>query len=144
MRCGAKTLDTTALFLVYSTTEYCAPFSCCSAHTHLINRVMNGVLRIVSECLCPTRTDHLPILSGNQPVQLRRLGEKLFLNTGRTLAPNRNLNSSIGFLKMSESLSKRLINQQVALLYHYQQCCYYFNLILNLSALLLRYYFYYH
>ena len=42
---GAKTLRIATLFLVYSTTEYCAPICCRSAHTRLIDNVLNDALR---------------------------------------------------------------------------------------------------
>ena len=71
---GAKTLRIATLSLVHSTAEYCAPVWCRSAHTRLIDSVLNDALRIVTECLRPTPTDHLPILSGIQPAELRRLG----------------------------------------------------------------------
>ena len=70
---GAKTLRTAALSLVYSTAEYR------SAHTRLIDSVLNDALRIVTGCLHPTPTDYLPVLAGIQPVELRRLGATLFL-----------------------------------------------------------------
>ena len=76
---GAKTLRTAALFLVYSTAEYCAPVWCRSAHTRLINSVLNDALRIVTGCLRPTPTDYLPILAGIQPAELRRRGATLSL-----------------------------------------------------------------
>ena len=60
---GAKTLRIAALSLVYSTAEYYAPVCCRSAHTRLINSVLNDALRLVTGCLRPTPTDHLPILS---------------------------------------------------------------------------------
>ena len=47
---GAKTLRTAALSLVYSTVEYCAPVWCRSAHTRLIDSVLNDALRIVTGC----------------------------------------------------------------------------------------------
>ena len=75
---GAKTLHIATLSLVYSTAEYCAPVWCRSAHTRLIDSVMNNALRIVTGCLRPTPTDHLPVLSGIQPAELRRLGATLF------------------------------------------------------------------
>ena len=56
---GAKTLRVATLSLVYSTAEYYAPVCCRSAHTRLINNVLNDALRIVTGCLCPTPTDHL-------------------------------------------------------------------------------------
>ena len=76
---GAKTLRIATLSLVYSTAEYCAPVWCCSAHTRLIDSVLNDALRIVTGCLRPTPTDHLPILSGIQPAELCRMGATLSL-----------------------------------------------------------------
>ena len=70
---GAKTLRIATLSLVYSTAEYCVPVWCCSAHTHLINSVLNNALHIITGCLRPTPTDHLPVLSGIQPTELCRL-----------------------------------------------------------------------
>ena len=58
---SAKTLRITALFLVYSTAEYFAPVWCGSAHTRLIDNVLNEALRIVTGCLRRTSTDHLPL-----------------------------------------------------------------------------------
>ena len=52
---GAKTLNTAALSLVYSTAEYCAPVWCCSAHTRLSDSVFNDALCIVTGCLRPTK-----------------------------------------------------------------------------------------
>ena len=43
---SAKTLRTAALSLVYSTAEYWAPVWCCSAHTRLINSVLNAPLSL--------------------------------------------------------------------------------------------------
>ena len=76
---GAKTLRIATLSLVYSTAEYCTPVWCRSAHTHLIDSVLNDALRIVTGCLHPTPTDHLPVLSGIHPAELRRLGATLSL-----------------------------------------------------------------
>ena len=59
---GAKTLRTTILSLVYSTAEYCALVWCRSAHTRLIDSVLNDAFRIVTGCLRPTPTDHLVTL----------------------------------------------------------------------------------
>ena len=85
---GAKTLRIATLSLVYSTGEYCAPVWCCSAHTRLIDSVLNDALHIVTGCLCPTQTDHLPVLSGMQPVELRRLGATLSLAHRGSLDPD--------------------------------------------------------
>ena len=85
---GAKTLHIATLSLVYSTAEYCAPVWCRSAHTRLIDSVMNNALRIVTGCLRPTPTDHLPVLSGTQPAELRRLGATLSLAYCGSLDPD--------------------------------------------------------
>ena len=88
---GSKTLCTAAQSLVYSTAEYCAPVWCRSAHTRLIDSVLNDALRIVTGCLRLTPTDHLPILSGIQPTELRRLGATLFLAYRVFLDPDHTL-----------------------------------------------------
>ena len=85
---GAKTLCIATLSLVYSTAEYCALVWCCSAHTRLIDSVLNDALRIVTGCLRPTPTDHLPVLSGIQPAELRRLGVTLSLAQRGSLDPD--------------------------------------------------------
>ena len=84
---GAKALRTAALSLVYSTAEYCAPVWCRSAHTRLIDSVLNDALRIVTGCLRPTPTDYLPVLAGIQPAELRRLGATLSLAYHGSLEP---------------------------------------------------------
>ena len=76
---GAKILRIASLFLVYSTTKYFAPVWCCSAHTRLIDSVLNDALRIVTGCLRLTPTDHLPVLSGIHPAELCRMGATLYL-----------------------------------------------------------------
>ena len=85
---GAKTLRIATLSLVHSTAEYCAPVWCRSAHTRLIDSVLNDALRIVTGCLRPTPTDHLPVLSNIQPAELRRLGVTLSLAQRGSLDPN--------------------------------------------------------
>ena len=45
---GAKTLRIATLSLVYSTAEYCAPVWCRSAHTRVIDSVLNDALLIVT------------------------------------------------------------------------------------------------
>ena len=84
----AKTLRTAGLTLVYSTAEYCAPVWYHSVYTQLIDSVLNDALRIVTECLCPTSTYHLPILSGIRPAELRRLSATLFLLYYESLDPD--------------------------------------------------------
>ena len=85
---GAKTLRIANLSLVYSTAEYCAPVWCRSAHTRLIDSVLNDTLCIVTECLRPTPTNHLPILSGIQPAELRRMEASLCLAYRGSLDPD--------------------------------------------------------
>ena len=85
---GAKTLHIAALSLVYSTAEYCAPVWCRSAHTRLVNSALNDALRIVTGCLRPTPTDHLPVLSGIKPAELRRLETTLSLAYRGSLDPD--------------------------------------------------------
>ena len=85
---GAKTLNIATLSLVYSTAEYCAPVWCRSAHTRLIDSVLNNAFRIVTGCLRPTPTDHLPVLSGIQPAELRRMGATLSLAHRGSLDPD--------------------------------------------------------
>ena len=80
MGADAKTLRIATLFLVYSTAEYCAPVWCRSAHTCLIDSVLNDALRIVTGCLRSTLSDHLPILSGIQSAELRRMRATLSLD----------------------------------------------------------------
>ena len=74
--------------LVYSAAEYCAPVWCRSAHTRLIDSVLNDALRIVTGCLRPTPTDHLPVLSGIQPAELRRMGATLSLAYRGSMDPD--------------------------------------------------------
>ena len=84
----AKTLCIATLSLVHSIAEYCAPVWCCNAHTHLINSVLNDALHIVTGCLRPTPMDHLPVLSGIQPAELRRMGATLSLAYRGSLDPD--------------------------------------------------------
>ena len=85
---GDKTLRIATLSLVYSTAEYCAPVWCRSAHTRLIDSVLNEALRIVTRCLRLTPTNHLPVLSGIQPASLRRRGATLSLAYRESLDPD--------------------------------------------------------
>ena len=85
---GAKTLRIATLSLVYSTAEYCAPVWCRSAHTRLIDSVLNDTLHIVTGCLRPTPMDHLPVLSGIQLAELHRMGATLSLAYRESLDPD--------------------------------------------------------
>ena len=100
---GAKTLRTATLSLIYSTAEYCAPAWCRSAHTRLIDGVLNHALRIVTGCLRPTAMDNLPLLSGIQPAELRRQGATLSLANCSSLDPGLILH---GQLTESQAASK--------------------------------------
>ena len=85
---GAKTLCIATLSLVYSTAEYCAPAWCYSAHTRLIDSVLNDTLHMVTGFLHPTPIDHLPVLSGIQPAELCRLGATFSLAYRASLDPD--------------------------------------------------------
>ena len=74
--------------MIYFTAEYCAPVWCRSAHTRLIDSVLNNALRIVPGCLRPTPTDYLPVLADIQPAELRRLGATLSLAYRGSLDPD--------------------------------------------------------
>ena len=76
---SAKKLRISAVSLVYSTAEYCAPVWCRSTRTRLIDSILNHALRIVTGCLRPTPTKDLPVLAGIQPAELRRSGAILSL-----------------------------------------------------------------
>jgi len=91
---GATTLRTATLDLVYSTTEYCAPVWCRSAHTCLIDTTINDALRNVTGCLRPTPVDNLPIHAGIQPAELRRRGATLSLGL-RAMEPGHLLHSAL-------------------------------------------------
>ena len=98
MGAGAKTLRTAALSLVYSTAEYCIPVWCRSAHTRPIAIILNDALRIVTGCPRPTPTGHLPIFSGIQPAELRRLGATLSLAKRSNLDPDHILRGQLAGL----------------------------------------------
>ena len=92
----AKTLCTAALSLVYSTAEYCAPVWYRSAHTHLVDSVLNHALYIVTACL--HSKENLPILSGIQPPELHRLGDTFSLAKRGIPYPNHILHSQLAWL----------------------------------------------
>ena len=108
---GAKTLRIAILFLVYSTAEYCAPVWCRSAHSRLIDSVLNDGLRIVTGCLRPTPTEHLLVFSCIQPAELRRMGATLSLDHSGSLDPNHTL---YGFLsEFSDTRQVRLRSRRL-------------------------------
>ena len=88
IECQNTTHNCPICILVCSTSEYCAPVWCPSAHTCLVDSVLNDALRIVTRCLRPTPTDHLPLLSGIHPVDLRRLGGTFSLAYCESLNPD--------------------------------------------------------
>ena len=106
----AKTLCIATLSLVYSTAKYCAAVWCCSGHTRLIDSVLNDALRIVSGCLRPTPTDHLPVLSGIQPAELRRMRATLSLAHRGSLDPDHILHGLLS--GSSDTRQVRLISRR--------------------------------
>ena len=94
------------LSLVYSTAEYCTPVWYHSAHTFLINSLLNDALCIVTGCLHPTPMDHLPILSNIQPAELCQLGATLSLAHCGSLDPNHMLYDLLS--GPSDAFQKRL------------------------------------
>ena len=91
----AKTFRTAALSLIYSTAEYCAPTWCRSAHTRLIDSVLNDTLRIVTGCLRPTPTNNLSVLSGIQAAELRHQEETHSLANRSSLDPSHILHGQL-------------------------------------------------
>ena len=92
---GAKSLPISALSLVYSTTEYCAPVWCRSTLTRLIDSILNDALRIVTGCLRPTPNEDFPVLADIQPAELRRLGATLSLVNRAIHDPNHVLHGQL-------------------------------------------------
>ena len=69
---GARTLRIATLALIHSAAEYCAPVWSRSAHTRFIDKPINDALHLVTECLRPTPTVNLFVLSGITPTELCR------------------------------------------------------------------------
>ena len=67
----------------------------------LIDSVLNDALRIVTGCLRPTPTDHLPVLSGIQPAERRRLEATLSLAHRGSLDPDQSDHILYGLLSGS-------------------------------------------
>ena len=82
---------------------------CHSALTRLIGSALNDALRIVTGCMRPTPTDHLPILSGIQPADLRRLGATLSMAKRDTLDPDHILQDQLA--GSSDLPQERLISR---------------------------------
>jgi len=89
---GGTMLRTATLALVDSTTEWCAPVWCRSAHTRLIDPAINDALRVVTGCLRSAPADNLPILAGIQPAELRHKRATLSL-ARHSMAPGHLLHS---------------------------------------------------
>ncbi|UYV76074.1 hypothetical protein LAZ67_13002415 [Cordylochernes scorpioides] len=70
--CSADTLRTSALALVYSVAEYCAPVWERSSHTDSIDAQLNQTMRLITGNMRPTPIDWLPYLSNIAPPDLRR------------------------------------------------------------------------
>ena len=102
---GATTLQTATLALVHSTVEYCTPVWCRSAHTRLIDPIINDALRIVTGGLRPTPGNNLPILAGIQSAELRRSGATLSLKR-RAMEPGHLFHSAL--TRPSSAVARRL------------------------------------
>lgn len=68
----ASTLRTSAVGLVYSVAEYCAPVWINSPHTSRIDVVLNDTMRTISGTIKSTPTIWLPTLSHIPPPEMRR------------------------------------------------------------------------
>ncbi|VEN43210.1 unnamed protein product [Callosobruchus maculatus] len=69
---NATTLRISALSLVYSTAEYCAPVWLNSPHAKMIDTKLNETMRIISGCLKTTPLPWLPVLCHITPPHIRR------------------------------------------------------------------------
>lgn len=69
---SADTLRTSALGLVFSAAEYCAPVWMNSPHVNKIDTQLNTTMRIISGCIRTTPLYWLPTLSHIAPTVLRR------------------------------------------------------------------------
>jgi len=70
--CSAEVLRTSAIVLVYSVAEYCAPAWFRSAHCMKVNTQFNQAMRIVTETVRPTQVEWLTFLANVVPSDLRR------------------------------------------------------------------------
>lgn len=69
---NAQVLRTSALSLVYSAAEYCAPVWLNSSHVGKIDVQLNRVMRAISGTLMATSLPWLPVLCNIAPPQIRR------------------------------------------------------------------------
>jgi Reverse transcriptase (RNA-dependent DNA polymerase) len=69
---NAQVLRTSALSLVYSSAEYCAPVWLNSAHVRDIDVQLNRVMRTISGSVMATPLPWLPVLSNIAPPEVRR------------------------------------------------------------------------
>jgi len=69
---NAQVLRISALSLVFSTAEYCAPVWLNSVHTKTVDVQLNRVMRTISGTLLPTPLPWLPVLSHILPPDIRR------------------------------------------------------------------------
>jgi hypothetical protein len=69
--CHNNVLRTTALALVYSVAEYCAPVLARSIHCAKIDVQLNHTMRIISGTVRSTQTIWLPTLSNIAPPRLK-------------------------------------------------------------------------
>jgi len=70
--CKANTLRTSAMALVYSAAEYCAPAWTRSTHSKNIDTQLNRTMRIISGTVKSTQIQWLPVLANITPADLRR------------------------------------------------------------------------
>ncbi|CAI6370930.1 unnamed protein product [Macrosiphum euphorbiae] len=68
----ANVLRTSALALVYSEAEYCAPVWGRSAHTKKVDVELNNTMRIISGFVWSTKVQWLPVLSNIAPPEIHR------------------------------------------------------------------------
>lgn len=70
---SASTLRSSALGLVFSAAEYCAPAWLNSPHAHKIDTQLNNAMRLIAGVIKSTPTEWLPVLSHIHPPNLRRV-----------------------------------------------------------------------
>lgn len=70
---SAPTLRSSALSLVFSTAEYCAPVWLNSPHVHRVDAQLNSTMRMITGVIKSTPAEWLPVLSHIPPPNLRRI-----------------------------------------------------------------------